>query len=57
MGTGDPIFIAILLILVAGFWTRRRWRFVDDQRGDARSYRKWSKQIGGNGGGGDGGAD
>jgi hypothetical protein len=57
MGTGDLIFIAILVVLVASFWIRRRWRYVDDQRDDASLDRKRSEQIGDASGGGDGGGD
>jgi hypothetical protein len=57
MGTGDLIFIAILVVLVPSFWIRRRWRYVDDQRDDASLDRKRSEQIGDASGGGGGGGD
>ena len=57
MGTGDLIFIAILVVLVASLWIRGRWRYVDDQRDDASLDRKRSEQIGDDSGSGDGGGD
>ena len=56
MGTGDLIFIAILVVLVGSFWVRGRLRYVDDQRDDASHDHRRSEDIDADSGG-DGGGD